>query len=54
MQHWGKWIRTVGLLGLAAWGCAPPVLADSITFSGLITQSTLDGTGPAVDNPSLR
>jgi hypothetical protein len=26
---------------------------DTITFSGLITQSTSDGTGPAVNNPSL-
>ena len=28
-------------------------LADSITFGGVITQSTQDGTGPAVNNPSL-
>jgi hypothetical protein len=27
--------------------------ADTITFSGLITQSTENGTGPAVNNPSL-
>ena len=27
--------------------------AATITFSGIITQSTQDGTGPAVNNPSL-
>jgi hypothetical protein len=27
--------------------------ADSIFFSGVITQSTQDGTGPAVNNPAL-
>ena len=27
--------------------------ADTISFSGLVTQSTSDGTGPAVNNPSL-
>lgn len=27
--------------------------AGSITFQGLITQSTSDGTGPAMNNPSL-
>jgi hypothetical protein len=27
--------------------------ADSITVSGLITQSTMSGTGPAISNPSL-
>ena len=28
-------------------------VADIITFGGAITQSTLDGTGPAVNNPGL-
>jgi hypothetical protein len=32
---------------------APCAVADTITFGGLITQSTGDGTGPAVNNPSL-
>jgi hypothetical protein len=31
----------------------PPASADSITFGGTITQSTQDGTGPAVNNPGL-
>lgn len=38
------------LFGLAL---ANSAMADTITFSGLITQSTSDGTGPAVNNPSL-
>lgn len=29
------------------------ILADTISISGVITQSTQDGTGPAVNNPSL-
>jgi hypothetical protein len=33
--------------------CPLSVLADTITFGGVITQSTQDGTGPAVNNPSL-
>ena len=33
--------------------CPLAVLADTITFGGVITQSTQDGTGPAVNNPSL-
>lgn len=32
---------------------AKAALAGTITFSGLITQATGDGTGPAVQNPSL-
>jgi len=33
--------------------CAGGVSGASITITGNITQSTLDGTGPAVNNPSL-
>ena len=40
----------VVLFGL---GLANNALADTITFSGFITQSTPDGTGLAVNNPSL-
>ena len=32
---------------------AVPVCADTITVGGTITQSTADGTGPAVNNPDL-
>ncbi|HTQ86459.1 MAG TPA: hypothetical protein VMI93_09625, partial [Candidatus Solibacter sp.] len=32
---------------------AIPVSADTITVGGSITQSTADGTGPAVNNPDL-
>jgi PEP-CTERM motif len=32
---------------------APNAHADDITVAGTITQSTSDGTGPAVNNPSL-
>jgi len=39
------------LLGLAA--ATAPVRADSVRIGGVITQSTPDGTGPAVNNPSL-
>ncbi len=37
--------------GLALTACAAK--GDIISFSGAITQSTFDGTGPAVNNPSL-
>src|SRR5260370_2373119 len=43
-----RWLLT----GLAACGFANVAVAD-ITFGGLITQSTQDGTGPAVNNSSL-
>ena len=39
--------------GSAIWGWAQPGFADSVTFSGRITQSTQNGTGPAVNNPTL-
>ena len=38
---------------LAVCGFARHASADQIVFGGLITQSTLDGTGPAVNNPAL-
>jgi len=37
----------------AIWGFAGVAAADVITFSGTITQSTQDGTGPAANNPGL-
>ena len=40
----------VVLFGL---GLANNALADTITFSGFITQSTPDGTGLEVNNSSL-
>ena len=33
--------------------CATSVRADDITIGGTISQSTQDGTGPAVNNPGL-
>jgi hypothetical protein len=38
---------------LAAYAFSSDALADTITFNGAIIQSTQDGTGPAVNNPSL-
>jgi hypothetical protein len=38
---------------LVALAFGNPAMADSITFSGLITQSTSDGTGPPSANPAL-
>ena len=34
-------------------GFSAHVSADQFAFNGIMTQSTPDGTGPAVDNPSL-
>ena len=45
------WRRLV--MGLAVCGLASVADADVIAFGGKITQSTPDGTGPAVNNPSL-
>ena len=46
--------RIVWLLALPiVLGSANIALADTITFGGSITQSTADGTGPAVNNPDL-
>lgn len=42
------------LLGLVAFlGCTQPAFTASITLDGLITQSTQNGTGPAVNNGLL-
>jgi hypothetical protein len=41
------------LAGLTVSGLASVAFADTITFSGAIIQSTGDGTGPAVNNPTL-
>src|SRR5260370_591733 len=38
---------------VAVCGFASVAVAGTITFGGLITQSTQDGTGPAVNNPAL-
>lgn len=40
-------IVLAGLISVAA------ARADAVFFTGLITQSTQDGTGPAVNNPAL-
>jgi PEP-CTERM motif len=40
------------LLFVAVMG-APKAYASEITVTGMVTQSTSDGTGPAVNNPSL-
>lgn len=46
--------RSFYALVVVALACsAVPVFADQITVSGAITQSTADGTGPAVNNGSL-
>ncbi len=41
------------LAGLVICGFTSVAVADIITFGGAITQSTQDGTGPAVNNPGL-
>jgi hypothetical protein len=41
------------LAGLAVCVFANVAVADMMTFGGLITQSTQDGAGPAVNNPGL-
>ncbi len=38
---------------LAVFVLSSQVIADTITFGGEITQSTSDGTGPAMNNPAL-
>jgi hypothetical protein len=45
----GRWVLTCALIC----GFANAARADSLVFSGTISQSTQDGTGPAVNNPSL-
>jgi hypothetical protein len=44
-----RWLSVSTLL----LGVASAVFADTITFGGLISQSTADGTGPAVNNTEL-
>ena len=46
-------LRMCFLAGLAACASANGALADTITFGGVIVQSTQDGTGPAMNNASL-
>jgi hypothetical protein len=46
-------LRRWFLTGLAVSVLANVAVADIITFGGTITQSTQDGTGPAVNNPGL-
>jgi hypothetical protein len=48
--------RCVRSFAVAAWAAlifCPAAGAATITLDGLITQSTQDGTGPAVNNPTL-
>lgn len=40
-------------IAIYAWLLTRICLAGTITFSGTITQSVLDGTGPALNNPGL-
>jgi hypothetical protein len=47
-----KIVLALSLALLGAAGVAP-LRADTVTMTGLITQSVLDGTGPAIDNPDL-
>jgi hypothetical protein len=52
----GRFVRNQLLCLLASLTllfCTWPASATTITLSGLITQSTSDGTGPAVNNPML-
>ena len=43
----------LGLAAVASLIAATPLYADSMSFTGTITQSIEDGTGPAVNNPAL-
>ena len=46
--------RILGVIAiLTAFALSSQLIADTITFGGEITQSTADGTGPAVNNPAL-
>lgn len=40
-------------IAMACWGLAITASAGTMSFGGAIIQSTQDGTGPAVNNPSL-
>jgi PEP-CTERM motif len=46
-------LAAFAIFALSAGLSVPPASADSITFGGAITQSTQDGTGPAVNNTAL-
>lgn len=46
-------IRALSAAALLVCALAGPARAGSIIWSGSITQSTQDGTGPAVNNPGL-
>lgn len=41
------------LLSLSCLACVPSLRADAVTITGIINQAIEDGTGPAVNNPSL-
>jgi hypothetical protein len=47
-----RWI-SISLAITTVCGLTNRALADVVTFDGLITQSTSDGTGPAANNTSL-
>ena len=47
-----RYTSSLRLCAMAAL-CAAMASAGTITFSGVINQSTQDGTGPAVNNPAL-
>jgi hypothetical protein len=44
----GRLLAVLPVIGLPQF-----VAADTIVFQGVITQSTADGTGPAINNPAL-
>jgi hypothetical protein len=48
-----SWVWHLLVPGLAICSFGSPAYADVVTFGGAITQSTADGTGPAMNNPSL-
>ena len=49
----GSRFRRWSVAALVVCGLANVAEADTITFGGLISQSTPDGTGPALNNPTL-
>jgi hypothetical protein len=49
----GEGHHTILVLTLAVLGLSVGSQAETIIFGGLVTQSTQDGTGPAVNNPAL-
>jgi len=48
-----QFVYSMGLLSLLGLVLPSSIWADTVTISGQVTQSTSDGTGPAVNNPSL-